>query len=271
MSWQKSVQSLGVLAVAISPALIIFSSLPPQLLAQSSSMKISLEFPPTDDRGAPGRTAGGGTRGGGSPGSWCVEGGGIPLMPLMPTRNNVGKTVADSPTLYWYIPKNTATSGEFLLKDMEGNQVYLTNFTPSRRAGIVKLSIPASAALKINKDYLWNFAIICDPQDRSQDQFVKGMLQRTELGSFLKSQLERATPLEQAKIYAESRIWHETLTIIAQLRSENPAEWEELLESVGLGAIAKKPLLDCCTAENWHGSNQDKDFGKDPEHQDTVK
>ena len=58
MSRQKSLQSLGILAVAISPALIIFSGLPPQLLAQSSSMKISLEFPPTDDRGAPGITAG---------------------------------------------------------------------------------------------------------------------------------------------------------------------------------------------------------------------
>ncbi|MBN3944726.1 MAG: DUF928 domain-containing protein [Nostoc sp.] len=243
MNLPKSFQFLAVLVSTLSPTIVTFASLPPRRSVSDLEWKVSLKFPPVDDRGAPSQTSGGGTRG-----SSCIDGN-IPLTPLMPSQNNLGKTVAANPTLYWYVPKNTAQSGEFSLTDEKGNQVYLTTFKLPSSPGVIQLKLPANFSLQIGKYYRWNFAIICDFQDRAQDKFVNGLLQRTQLSSFLKSRLDQAAPLERAKIYAESKIWQETMNTVAQLRHEKPAEWEELLKSVGLGAIAKEPFLDCCTSD----------------------
>lgn len=244
MNLPKSFLFLAILVSALSPTIVTFASLPSQRSASDLEWKVSLKFPPVDDRGAPSQTLGGGTRG-----SSCIDGSGIPITPLMPSKNNFGKTVAANPTLYWYIPQNTAQSGELALTDEAGNQVYLTTFKLPSTPGIIKLDLPANISLQIGKYYRWYFTMICDFQDRAQDQSVKGLLQRTEVSSSLKSQLAGVGLLEQAKIYAESQIWQEALNTVAQLRREKPTEWEELLQSVGLGAIAKEPFLDCCTSD----------------------
>ncbi len=254
MSWQKYLKSMGILAVVISQVTATVSALPSRLLAQSSSMKISLEFPPTNnERGAPEATAGGGSRG-----NSCIETGEIPLTPLMPTRTNVGTTTTTNPVLYWYVPQNTAESGEFVVKDALGNDVYFASFQLPPTAGIVKLKIPENASLKTDRDYLWTLSLVCDPQNRLQDLSVEGVLQPTEIDSSLKLQLAEKTPLEQAQFYAQQEIWHDTLDIMAQLSTENPAEWEELLRSIDLEKIAKKPILECCTAENSSVSHLNK-------------
>jgi hypothetical protein len=79
---------------------------------------------------------------------------------------------------------------------------------------------------------------------------VEGWIQRTELSSELKAKIEQVTPLEQAKLYATARVWLDTLMLASQLRSSQPAEWEELLKSVGLNEIAQAKVLECCTLEN---------------------
>lgn len=63
------------------------------------------------------------------------------------------------------------------------------------------------------------------------------------------NQLEKASPRDAWRVYGQAGIWQETLTTLAQLRRANPndsavaAEWEDLLKEVGLGAIAKEPLI----------------------------
>ena len=64
MSLSKSFQFLGTLAGVLSPALVTFASLPPQLPAQfEPKWEVSLKFPDTSDRQAPNITGGGGSRG----------------------------------------------------------------------------------------------------------------------------------------------------------------------------------------------------------------
>lgn len=249
MNRSKSLQSIGILAVAISPALFGFSSLPSQSSTQSNPTEISLKFPPAGSRGAPKATAGGGTR---SDDTSCisVKEGEIPLVALMPNRENTGKTATATPILYWYVPQTTAITGEFVLTDEDDNEVYQTTFALPVEPGIVKLNIPAKASLKPGKSYSWSFMIVCDSQYRNRDKYVEGVIQYTELSSELKSQLEKKAPLEKAKLYAGNKIWLETLNTVAQLRSKNSIEWEELLKSVGLEVIAQKPFVNCCTAEN---------------------
>jgi hypothetical protein len=238
---RKSLCLLGIFTGILSSPWTTVSAAP---LQQPVQEPMSLQFPQTSDRGAPARTTGGGSRG-----SSCVAEGETPLVALMPTRNNVGTTVTAHPTLFWYIPQSRAQLAEFVLINSLGEEVYLATVTLAGTPGILKLDLPETVALEIGQDYLWQFAIICDSQDRESDVFVRGLLQRRELSRNLQNQLKSATGLEQAQIYANAEIWHDSLAMIAELRSSEPVEWEELLNSIGLLDIATSPFLEVPVGE----------------------
>jgi hypothetical protein len=273
MKLQQWLQSLLRLTVQLSPPLLGFFILPSQSLAQLSPMTISLKFPQPVDRGAPERTVGGGARF--TPGkppeqispepesapdtllrppspinrtgvSSCsnVEPGKLPLTALMPTRENVGKTVAESPTLYWYVPPTKAESGELVVMDEAENIIYKRNFPLPKSGGIIKLTIPANAGMKLGQSYRWYFNVVCNSEDRGEDEYTAGLIEFTHLGNVLENQLEQASLIKRAEIYAKNYIWYDALDSIARIRGEKAQEWEELLTSVGLGAIAKEPILD---------------------------
>ena len=275
MREQKYLSGWGSIAILLSPALVIFSSLPVGLLAQPyPELKVSLQVPEDQNVGQPASTVGAGTR---SP-SFCPKDnqeGKMPLTGLMPIGNKLNQetrvatnqtlTVAASPTFFVYVPETTAKSVKFWLGDDQDNKVYETSLqlptvlssdvssSSVSTPGIVKLSLPANVSLETGKTYHWEFQLNCPPDnngDASDNPLVEGWIQRTELSSDLKTKIEQATPLEQAKLYAKARIWSEALMLAAQLRSSHPAEWEELLKSVGLNEIAQVPLLECCTLEN---------------------
>lgn len=245
MRLRKSLQSLRPLAGILSPLLFSFTGFLPPLLAQSNpEWQVSVVFPPTTDRGAPERTAGGGTRG-----NLCVKKNETPLTALMPI-NNVGTTASPHPTFFLYVPTTGAKVAEFTLLDEAGEQVYQTTVALTGSPGVIKLGIPENKSLKVGEMYQWEFAIVCDPQDRERDELIWGWSERVELNPALQARIEQAVPLEQAKLYAKNQIWHETIAILAKVRRSNPAEWEELLKSVELDAIASAPFVDCCTVQN---------------------
>jgi hypothetical protein len=142
-----------------------------------------------------------------------------------------------------------------VVSDNQDNEIYQTTLALNGTPGIVKLSIPATVALEPGKEYWWHFGLICNRENRSQDKFVEGIIERSELSSEQKTKLAQATePLRQAEVYAGAKVWQETLTILAQLRHDRPNDsditeaWKELLKSVQLEAIATEPLSECCTA-----------------------
>jgi hypothetical protein len=283
MREQKYLPGWGSIAILLSPALVIFSSLPVGLRAQPyPEWKVSLEFP-VDNVGQPnGGSGGGGTRGS------CFkyqqnQKDKIPLdrllLPLNPLTNppvNQTLTVAANPTFFVYVPETTTEPAEdlvlvlaeFSVYDDQDKDVYKTTFRlptvlssdlPNSSVftpGILKLSLPANVSLETGKNYHWQFQLYCRKANAKPDDepnytgwSVEGRIQRTELSPELKAKIEQATPLEQAKLYAKERIWSETLMLAAQLRSSQPAEWEELLKSVGLNEIAQAPFIEYPTSE----------------------
>ena len=246
--WHKSF--LGILAIAIAPTLVGFSNWHPWSPSSGNGQEIGLQFPPTSgSRGAPKTTTGGGTR---SDGTSClmVQEGEVPLVALMPNRENEGQTATDTPTLYWYVPQTTATEGEFVVIDSEDNELYQTTFALPSQPGIVKLTIPAAASLKPDTTYTWSFAIVCDSRYRNRDQYVEGEIEYTKLDEAVETQLKTADSLKKAKLYSQFAIWYETLHNLAQIRANNPTEWQELLQSVGLEILVNVPFADCCTPKN---------------------
>jgi hypothetical protein len=241
---------VGKLAAVIATITVIFSCSPSQLLAQSYlEWQLSLEFPPKNSELLPGRRQ---SDGRGEARTPCPKAFHLPtkMTALMPP-NNLVTTVAAHPTLFIYIPETGQfVEAELAVYDGEDNTVYRKNLLLPNTPGILRLSLPETVSLEIGKNYRWYFSLMCDSDERSREPFVQGWFQRTELNPELETMLKQETDLlEQALLYSQAKIWHETLTLMADLRESNPAEWEELLKSVELEDISRQPFVDCCTRE----------------------
>ena len=221
----------------------------PRLTTQMESKPsqlLAIDFPESDSRGAPSRTRGAGSRG---PCNLIIEEkSGVNLTAVMP-ENNIATTVSPNPTVYLYVPKSSKQKAEFALYDWTNRvrePIYITNISLPQSAGIVKVNLPKTVELQPNNTYVWHFGIICDPDQRSLDYYINGWLQRTSLTPKTEAKLKELEekPLEQAKLYAESSVWSETITTLEKSRAAYPNAWKELLESVGLGKIADSQIFD---------------------------
>ena len=249
MSWKNLLPSKKMLALMLAPGMVFVSS----LSMQQSALSLSFETPGSDV-GQPGSSIGGGVRG-----TACIPNNEeVPdekeeIVGLMPTQNigAVGRTVSKTPTLFWYVPENYAEMGEITIVDEAGEEVYLAEFALPSKSGIIKYEIPESVELEQGKKYQWNMSLVCDPDDRAVDEFARGHMLVVEESENLEEDLAKATnALEKATAYANEQVWHDTLSSLAEVAKDYPEEWTELLESVGLGAIATVDVLDCCTIEN---------------------
>jgi hypothetical protein len=235
----KLFRPLGVGATVILSALTGFTPYPGPVLSQvPEEGLVSLEFPPAPNRQAPKGTIGGGVRG-----RSCISGG-MPLTALMPNRDNQAKTIAANPTFFVYVPPTEAKMGKLIVTDDDGQEFLTEEIALSGRSGIIKLNIPESKQLETGKQYQWQFSLICDEELFIKGTSLHGKIERIDLSAETKAKLEQqTTPIEKAIIYASNNIWQETLTIIADQRSNYPQEWQELLTSVGLGDFAQAPFI----------------------------
>ncbi len=206
--------------------------------------QINAQLPPPPKN--PNETTGGGTRDEGR----CPQDAKTsqPLTALSPV-SEPGLTLAERPTFLAYVPQTTAQTAEFSLFDQNNKGIYQTTFALTNTPGIVSFSLPPNAPLlEIGKNYTWSFAMICDPKNRLQDQFVRGRTRRTELDSALMNQIENAAPKERVSLYRTADVWYEALFTLFELQHSQPndpsvsAAWKELLNSGGLNSIAAQPL-----------------------------
>ena len=251
MTSKKPFLHIAILSVSVCLALASIGRFTSRVQAQnipngqqiSSQWEIAQAFKP-QNRGAPPSTAGAGVRSG------CVKSA-TPLTALMP-GNILPLTVEENPTFLVYIPETQATMAEFVLKDDEDRDVFRRTMPIPATAGIFSFkiaeTIPAPK-LELGKNYQWFFALICQEEDRREDVFVDATMQRTTLSADVLKQLEKASPNERAGLYANNGIWFEAASTLAELRRDRPkdvklaANWQELLQSVGLEKFASQPLL----------------------------
>ena len=212
----------------------------------------SLEFPDTRDRGAPSRTASGGTRG-----DRCQLPAGKRISALVP-HNNINTFAGPQASLWLRIPAELSQKrAEIFVQNPETFEIiYQQQFLLSDlETGISKINLPATddegtPLLAAEKDYFWEFAVICDAADRTRDHIAQGFVHRLETTDAFEQELATLTPGEQAEQYAKSEIWQETLELALQTRASEPTAWSQLLDSVGLDFLVDAEvnnfLLDCC-------------------------
>ncbi|MEM8806232.1 MAG: DUF928 domain-containing protein [Cyanobacteria bacterium P01_G01_bin.38] len=204
-------------------------------------------------QGLPGRRIGGGTR---TPdASFSLEQ--QPLTALMPD-SNLGIVTAERSNLLFYVPQSDGPQKiEFVLRNADDELVYDTTFQMSAQGGMVSMGLTdpdVLPELALNQDYQWYFSIIAD--DRAQDISVDGWVRRVDLNDWLSQQgleqslaarIAEASGLELARLlYQEAGLWSEAVLLVNELRLSQPgnlavlAEWEMLLETVGLENIGQE-------------------------------
>jgi hypothetical protein len=181
-----------------------------------------------------------------------------PLTALSP-ETNLGFTAVNYPTFFFYIPQLPAKAIKFTLLKEDQNKVYEKTFPSPTNSGIFSLKLSSDKTmppLEVGKGYHWYFQIICLEHDDG-DTYVDGWVQRVAPNSTPTSQLDRTAPRQQLSGDRKNNFWYDTLATLAEKRRLNPgdgaltAEWENLLRSEGLNAIAQKPLVGSLPGEGF--------------------
>ncbi|MBW4543576.1 MAG: DUF928 domain-containing protein [Symplocastrum torsivum CPER-KK1] len=262
MAWFKRssrfiiLTTLLAVSLAIGIAVNTPAQMQPQLRTDSISGKLPTDwentFTPPTSGSLPVNREGGGTRG-----AKCIQGNDS-LIALVPA-SLIGETIAEYPTVFWYMPKTVASQLEFMLQDANQEEIYSTTYTLAKSTdntvigtpGIMSLSLPAFAnlpPLKLNQEYFWTVALVCNPTDRSLDVFAGGGIKRVQPDPTLARRVQQATPQERIALYANKRLWYETLATLVELQRDRPNSYDltnafnKLLTSVGLQGLPSQQV-----------------------------
>lgn len=245
----------------VSLSLLAMLSQPSWAQAQTESTGLNAVIfnapPPPPGQGAPsGRRDGGASRGN------CPEYGDLAALVPIAEDQVWGQTTAAQPTLWFYLPAAIApeTQIELIVQDADDNTLYETSMAVAAEAGTIAIALPKTVTLPVNEPYYWNLALYCDPERPTSLVFVSGAIERVVVDGLAPLTAATERSLSQAQAYANAGIWHDALTILAELRqadARNPDEsnlesqtaWAALLEQVGLERAATAPVQPCCEPE----------------------
>jgi hypothetical protein len=165
----------------------------------------------------------------------------------------MGETLAEYPTVSWYMPKTQASTMEFVLKETD-NEVYSVKYSLAKYAegnkefvvgtpGIMSLTLPSATSISPMKSgnvYQWELTVMCDSLEKSTNILMKGEIKRVEPNPTLAARLQQATPEERVALYADEKLWYDAVATLVELGRDRPndpklaAIWDKLLTSQGL-------------------------------------
>ncbi len=183
------------------------------------------------------RTDGTGSRG-------CYQKNQPVLLSLLVPERHVGQTVSARPSFFWYL--ENAKFAKFALVETGVPKPLLEKTLQASRAGIMRVELPKDAPeLAVGKEYRWSVTVLCNP-NRPSDvvSYTQSFIERVAATSELTRQLGSAkSDLERARIYAQSGLWYDTLSVLSAASEKDPiarSEMLSLLEQVGLSNVTKQ-------------------------------
>lgn len=224
----------------------ILAQTAPNRSFDSDSAQVSFKPPPGE--GMPDTTGTAGTRGQCSQDTNSDNPSESSLMMALVPINSYGLTVAARPSFFVYLPKTSARH-IILSLQTENKQHHSKTVIPiSGEAGIVKIELGKDAPdLEIGTEYIWMVVLVCGEKTTPNAPGIAALIRRIESSKLDNAQIKQKLPIAQAVWYGEQGIWYDTLTALAEAKSAQPDDrawaknWENLLQSVGLGAIATEP------------------------------
>jgi hypothetical protein len=253
---KKSINNFSVLAITTATITAIsLVSLNPIIYSQTipKNWSNTSTYKPPQNIGRPINTTPGGVRGGEI----------VDVIPVVPEieKQYFGVTVQPYPTFLVYIPKlnSNLKYAQFSLKDQEDKEIYKSYFILNTSHQIISISLPNEAGLiplEIGQDYQWNLSLFTDPVDTTTLKMIgSGLIRRVEPSLQLKYQqplartFDKQARINQARLYAESGIWYDSVAMLAQLYREYPRDleieqdWETLLQSAKLNHLIGKQFV----------------------------
>ncbi|MFP4221312.1 MAG: DUF928 domain-containing protein [Phormidium sp.] len=174
------------------------------------------------------------------------------LRALLPS-DHYGQTTQGYPSFFVYVPRTSARLAFFSVLTEDGDGHY-QGYVPITEMGVMRLELPDTVpALETGQTYQWHFALVTEERLRPDSPRVSGWVRRVAPNEDLKavvgqSKGRRSLPLANA--YGRQGIWYDALSTLADLRQNRPdasvvsQSWDDLLNQVGLAAIANEPFLD---------------------------
>lgn len=200
-------------------------------------------------------------QGGATRGNPCIEPQDAKVTALVPNQG-VGATAAPYPTVFWYMPKSSASEVELRVQDAKQYDIYSTKYTLAKSAdgvvvgspGIMSFSLPAFAnlsPLEVGQEYDWHVTVICPPDsseysDNSNNIVASGRIVPVRPDLTLAQRIQQATPQDRVALYANAGLWYETVATLVELRRDRPNDteltqaWNKLLNSIGLDSTFKE-------------------------------
>lgn len=202
--------------------------------AQSTTAQL-IEPPP--GLPAPQSTVSGGSR---PTNDACVQHSKATLTAIASLRS-VGLTMHDRPTVWIYLPPTQAKTLEFSVFDQNRRGLYQTTIDIDK-TGFVPIALPASApALSQNQPYYWTVALVCNPNERTNDSITGGWIQQKAIDVALRQRLNRATLAEQIRLIAKAGFWYEAVDVyLRSTHLHNPQlsqVWADLLKTGNLTGL----------------------------------
>jgi hypothetical protein len=259
MAWFRRSSRFITLVLAVALILSLAVNVPAQVQAQLKPSSLSSQLPNQSNSFRPPRTATGdpvNTQGGATRGDCFANKDESPVA-LVPA-SNMGETVAEYPTVSWYMPKTQASKMEFVLKEADNPEVYSVRYSLDKydektdgstkqfvvgTPGIMSLTFPSATSIspmKIGKVYQWELTVMCDSLEKSTNILMEGEIKRVEPNPTLAARLQQATPEERVTLYVEENLWYNAVATLVELGRSRPndpnlaAIWDKLLTSQGL-------------------------------------
>lgn len=145
--------------------------------------------------------------------------------------SHVGQSNATNPTFTWYIPDRESYLMEFWLYefdptsyDSKGKQIYEAKLAST--AGVMSHTLPKKqVSLSPGKTYIWQVALICNPNSPSQSLVINNQIEIVEVDPTLKTQLNNSSDrLTKANIYAQVGLWYDALAEVATMPKDPQAQ-----------------------------------------------
>jgi Domain of Unknown Function (DUF928) len=204
----------------------------------------STRYRPPQNLQRPAGRQGGATRSGCATENFAFE-------PILPT-SNYGQTIANRPTVYWYLKNHNFSWARFDLYSTQNslpqeNPQYSKTWKLANNSPFNSFTPPQNEdfkALEVGRDYLWKLTLICStlgPDDDSADGSqvgIQGWIMRAAPKAGLQAKLIKTT--KPYDVYAEEGLWYDAihdLAIRRQKQPQNPqlnSDWCDLLKETNL-------------------------------------
>jgi Domain of Unknown Function (DUF928) len=151
-----------------------------------------------------------------------------------------GQTAVERPIFWFFVPSSQVLKLEFSLQNRQGEDIYRSSILTPGQSGVIGVRIPTNQQpLQLDLDYRWTLKAQVPCGTTTNRVFVDGWVKRASLPG----------GGNRSDTFAQQGFWYDAVTSLAQQRLQKPndvelqQDWQDLLESADLNAVAKQPLL----------------------------